>query len=216
MSRPGLHPDAQSRDAVETAKGVECNTAAPLIQGPELASTPWFISMADPHTPILLAEASDSAFATRFRQAMSDSEHSHLPRVHYPPEDQLLALSDSPCTWPSPPQARLLVNAAIKCLGRWHHIVRRSVILEELEQSLQYPRSMGCLLQSKFWVLFAIGKMYSTRTSAAPKSFPGLEYFGKATKVLRIISERPTVEMVETWLLLVCRLYGCSCITFTC
>lgn len=216
MSQPGLHSDAQSRDAVETAKGVERHTTVPSIQGPELASTPWFINMADPQTPILLAEASDSAFATRFRQAMSDSEHNHLPRVNYPPEDQLLALSDSTCAWPSPPQARLLVNAAIKCVGRWHHIVRRSVTLEELEQSLQYPTSMGCHLQSKFWALFAIGKMYSTRMSAAPKSFPGLEYFGKATKVLRVISERPTVEMVETWLLLVCHLHGCSCITLTC
>jgi proline utilization trans-activator len=165
---------------------------APSTLAPELASTPWFIDMAVPNTPILLAEASDSAFATRFRQAISGSEHSHIPRVNYPAEDQLLGLSDA------------------ACLGRWHHIVRGSVILDELEEGLQYPKSMGALLQSKFWVLFAIGKMYSTRTSVAPKCFPGLEYFAKATKILRFISERPTVEMVETWLLLVCYHLGCS------
>lgn len=159
--------------------------------------------MAVPHTPILLAEASDSAFATRFRQAMSSSDHGHFPRVNYPTEEWLLAMSDAACAWPNPPQARLLVNAALRCLGRWHHIVRKSVILEELEKTLQQPKSVGCLLQSKFWALFAIGKTYSTRTSATSGTFPGLEYFAKATKILRIISERPTVEMVETWLLLV-------------
>jgi proline utilization trans-activator len=195
---------------VEITKGPERHTTAPSTLAPELASTPWFIDMAVPNTPILLAEASDSAFATRFRQAISGSEHSHIPRVNYPAEDQLLGLSDAACAWPSPSQARLLVNTALKCLGRWHHIVRGSVILDELEEGLQYPKSMGALLQSKFWVLFAIGKMYSTRTSVAPKCFPGLEYFAKATKILRFISERPTVEMVETWLLLVCYHLGCS------
>lgn len=159
--------------------------------------------MAVPHTPILLSEASDSAFATRFRQAMSSSDHCHFPRVSYPSEDQIRVLGDAACAWPSPPQARLLVNAALKCLGRWHHIVRSSVILEELEKILQYPGAVGFLTQSKFWALFAIGKTYSTRTSATPGCFPGLEYFAKATKILRINSERPTVEMVETCLLLV-------------
>lgn len=202
----------QHGDAVGNAKNAERNIIAAATQHPELTSTPWFIDTAVPHTPILLAEASDSAFATRFRQAMSNSDHCHFPRVNYPTEDQLLALSDATCVWPSPAQARLLVNAALKCLGRWYHIVRNSVILEELEQSLQYPRSMGCLLQSKFWALFAIGKTYSLRTSATTGNFPGLEYFAKATKVLRVISERPTVEMVETWLLLVYHPSGHDCI----
>ncbi|KAK5992150.1 putative transcriptional regulatory C3C7.04-like protein [Cladobotryum mycophilum] len=188
--KPGLHPDSQNGDAAET------------VCGAELASTPWFINTAVPHTPILVAEASDSAFATRFRQAMSDSDHSHIPRVNYPSEEELMTLSETVSEWPTPAQARLLVSAALKCLGRWHHIVRSSVILDELERNLPYPKFMGCLLKSKFLALFAIGKMYSTRTSAAPNKFPGLDYFAKATKVLRAVSERPTVEMVETWLLL--------------
>ncbi|KAL7959009.1 fungal-specific transcription factor domain-containing protein [Trichoderma compactum] len=126
----------------------------------------------------------------------------HFPRVSYPAEDQIPVLGDASCEWPSPPQARLLVNAALKCLGRLHHIVRSSVIFEELEKLFRDPRAVGFLIQSKFWALFAIGKTYSTRTSAAPGASPGLEYFAKATKVLRVISERPTVEMVETCLLL--------------
>lgn len=57
---------------------------------------------------------------------------------------------------------------------------------------------------SKRWVLSAIGKMCST-TSAACKISLGLEYFAKASKTLRVISERPTIEMVETWHLLGCQ-----------
>lgn len=204
-SQSGSPIDAQTKNTVEISHGADLSNAASSIDVPEAATTPWFIDMAVPHTPILLSEASDSAFATRFRQAMSDSEHSHLPRVNFPADDQLLASGDAACAWPSPSDARLLVNAALKCLGRWHHIVCRSAVLEELERSLQHPRSIGFLLQSKLWVLFAIGKMYSTRTPAACKTFPGLEYFAKATKILRVTSERPTIEMVETWLLLVCK-----------
>ncbi|KAL6889963.1 fungal-specific transcription factor domain-containing protein [Trichoderma evansii] len=201
-SQSGSPVDAQTKDTVEISHGADLPDAASSIDIPEAAATPWFIDMAVPHTPILLSEASDSAFATRFRQAMSDSEHSHLPRVNFPADDHLLALGDAACAWPSPSEARLLVNAALKCLGRWHHIVCRSAVVEELERSLQHPRSIGFLLQSKLWALFAIGKMYSTRTPAACKTFPGLEYFAKATKILRVTSERPTIEMVETWLLL--------------
>ncbi|OPB43524.1 Zn2Cys6 transcription factor [Trichoderma guizhouense] len=201
-SSPRPRHGSQHLSGEGTEKITEETVAVPSTQAPELTSTPWFIDMAVPHTPILLSEASDSAFATRFRQAMSSSEHCHFPRVSYPAEDQILVLSDTACEWPSPPQARLLVNAALKCLGRWHHIVRSSVIFEELEKLLQGPRAVGFLTQSKFWALFAIGKTYSTRTSATPGAFPGLEYFAKASKVLRVISERPTVEMVETCLLL--------------
>ncbi|KAL9487798.1 hypothetical protein ACSS6W_000075 [Trichoderma asperelloides] len=201
-SQSGSPIDTQDNDTLQISHGADLRDEASSIDVPESAATPWFIDMAVPHTPILLSEASDSAFATRFRQAMSDSEHSHLPRVNFPADDHLLALGDAACAWPNPSQARLLVNAAFKCLGRCHHIVSRSAVLEELERSLQYPRSIGFLLQSKLWVLFAIGKMYATRISAACKTFPGLEYFARAIKILRVTSERPTLEMVETWLLL--------------
>lgn len=188
------HPDHQQRDDREDSSP----------QSPQLASAPWFINIniAVPHTPILIAEASDSAFATRFRQAMSSPEHSHLPRVSYASENLLSALSDAACAWPSPPLARLLIKAALACLGSWCHVVRGSVVLEEFEQSLGQAQSMGALRQNKFWALFAIGKMYTARTSS--ETFPGLEYFAKASRVLSIMSERPIIEMVETWLLLVC------------
>ncbi|KAL4750654.1 hypothetical protein BDW72DRAFT_213275 [Aspergillus terricola var. indicus] len=165
--------------------------------GPVLAEAPWFVNADALHTPILVAEASDSAFASRFRQVMAQSRHDHLPRVNFPSDEQLLAWSETECPWPTPARARLLVQAALNGLGRCYHIVRRSSTLQELNNI-----SLGALSKSKLWALFAIGEMYTTRNPSTDKDFPGIRYFCKATNILRIVSERPRVDMVEIQLLL--------------
>ncbi|KAL4959396.1 Zn(II)2Cys6 transcription factor [Aspergillus stella-maris] len=171
-------------------------------RGNVLSDAPWFVNADSLHTPILVAEASDSAFATRFRQAMSDDHHGHLPRVDFPGDEQLLALSDVECAWPSPARARLLVGAAVNGLGRCYHIVRRSSTLRELETTIQSNSSPSLLTKSKLWGLFAIGEIYATRSAIGEKAFPGLRYFCKAIGILRIVSERPSVEMIEVQLVL--------------
>lgn len=175
-----------------------------LEKAPVLAEAPWFVNADALQTPILVAEASDSAFATRFRQAMSSAQHGHLPRVNFPSDEQLLALSDTPCPWPTPARARLLVRAAVNGLGRCYHIVRRSSILQEVESAMHNRSQIALVMKSKLWVAFAIGEMYTTRMSASERAFPGLHYFCKATNVTRMVSERPSVDMVEIQLLLVC------------
>ncbi|RSL56435.1 hypothetical protein CEP54_008854 [Fusarium duplospermum] len=176
--------------------------ATSTLQGTLLEERPWFFDMNVLHTPVLIGEASDAAFATRFRQAISEPGHSHIPRVNYAPDDRLLTLSDADCPWPIPSRARLLVNVALKYVSRCYHIVRKSQILEGLEQTIQNPHSTDSLLKSKLWALFAIGEMYSTRTAAKEKNFPGMCYFARATRVLRIISERPRIDAIEIRLLL--------------
>ncbi|KAL4878742.1 fungal-specific transcription factor domain-containing protein [Aspergillus karnatakaensis] len=171
-----------------------------------LAEAPWFVNAAALSTPILVAEASDLAFATRFRQAMSDGQHGHLARVNFPSDEQLLALADAECLWPTPARARLLVRAATNGLCQCYHMVRRSSVLHELEcaiqsQSQSQPQ-IGLRSKSKLWVMFAIGEMYTTRNSTRERVFPGLHYFCKAMNALRIVSERPSVDMVELHLLL--------------
>ncbi len=181
-----------------------------LEKNPVLAEAPWFVNADTLHTPILVAEASDSAFATRFRQAMSSAQHGHLPRVNFPSDEQLLELSDSPCLWPTPARARLLVRAALNGLGRCYHIVRRSSILQEVESAIHNRPQTGLLMKSKLWAAFAVGEMYTTRTATSERTFPGLHYFCKAMNVIRMVSERPNVDMVETQLLLVCSPTCCS------
>ncbi|TEA17097.1 putative transcriptional regulatory protein [Colletotrichum sidae] len=181
------------------AKEVTDNAVA--VQAPSLDERPWFFDMNIPHTPILIGEASDAAFATRFRQAISTGDHSHIPRVNYATDEKLLTLSDLDCPWPSPARARFLVSGALRYVSRSYHIVRKSVILEGLEQTLQNPTESDSLLKSKLWALFAIGAMYSTR-SATSEHFPGMGYFARATRILRIVSERPRIDVVELRLLL--------------
>ncbi|KAF5532490.1 positive activator of transcription [Fusarium napiforme] len=178
------------------------STETSSLQGTLLEERPWFFDMNVLHTPVLIGEASDAAFATRFRQAISEPGHSHIPRVNYAPDERLLALSDQDCPWPIPSRARLLVNVALKYVSRTYYIVRKSQILEGLEQTIVNPHSADSLLRSKLWVLFAIGEMYSTRTAAKDRNFPGMAYFARATRILRIISERPRIDAIEIRLLL--------------
>lgn len=174
------------------------------MPAPALQERPWFFDMNVPHTPILIGEASDAAFATRFRQAISDAEHSHIPRVNYATDERLVALSDSDTPWPSPARARFLVNVALKYGTHCYHIVRKSSVLEGLEQVLQNPSMGDSLFMSKLWALFAVGEMYSSRTAVVGGNFPGIGYFARATRILQIVSERPRIDAIEVRLLLVC------------
>nr|XP_036587178.1 C6 transcription factor [Colletotrichum truncatum]KAF6797909.1 C6 transcription factor [Colletotrichum truncatum] len=186
-------PPSTGKDPVDSAIAV---------QAPSLDQRPWFFDMNIPHTPILIGEASDAAFATRFRQAIATGEHRHIPRVNYATDERLLALSDIDCPWPSPARARLLVGVALRYVSRCYHIIRKSIILDGLEQTIQNPTESDSLLKSKLWALFAIGAMYSTRSATSEKDFPGMGYFARATRVLRISSERPRIDVVELRLLL--------------
>ncbi|CEL10270.1 hypothetical protein ASPCAL13392 [Aspergillus calidoustus] len=172
------------------------------VQGPVLSETPWFVHIDTTHTPILVAEASDSAFATRFRQAMSSAQHGHLPRVSFPNDEKLLELSDADCPWPGSARARFLVRSAIQCLGRCYHIIRQSATLADLECAIHVPSSLGLLAKSRLWAVLAIGEMYVTKFPFAGDAFPGIRYFAKAMRVTRIVSERPNLDTVEILLLL--------------
>ncbi|KAI8287923.1 hypothetical protein K4K60_011811 [Colletotrichum sp. SAR11_57] len=189
-------PDIPTVSARET---VDNGIAVPA---PSLDQRPWFFDMNIPHTPILIGEASDAAFATRFRQAIATGDHSHIPRVNYATDERLLALSDVDCPWPSPARARFLVGVALRYVSRCYHIIRKSLILDGLEQTLQNPSESDTLLKSKLWALFAIGAMYTTRSATSERDFPGMGYFARATRVLRIVSERPRIDVVELRLLL--------------
>ncbi|KAK2616141.1 hypothetical protein N8I77_002848 [Diaporthe amygdali] len=183
--------------SVRTVRAESRGPPEPLIR--ELASmrAPWFVNMNVPHTPILVAESSDSAFATRLRQVASNVQQNHLPCVDFVSDDTILTLSDADCAWPSPARARFLLDTTIKRLGRSYHILLRSAVFDELEQHIRSPNSSSLLTRSRLWAAFAIGELYATRMSVSSDTFPGLNYFAKATKILQIIPERPLIGMIE-------------------
>lgn len=110
---------------------------------------------------------------------------------------QMLNVHGQPCS------CTTFVRAAVNGLGRCYHIERRSSILQDLECAIQNHHPTGSLNKSKLLVVFAIGEMYTTRNSTSEKAFPGIHYFCKAMNVLRLVSERPSVDMVEIQPLLV-------------
>jgi hypothetical protein len=172
-------------------------------RNPLLAERPWFLPLQSLRVPILIGEAADAAFATRFRQAIADAAPSHIPRVSYPDLDQIEALSNSECPQPNPAQARFLLQSALSMIDACHHIVRRSVEQALLERYLHSPQSVDVFSQSKILALFALGELHSNRHRDSVSQTPGLLFFSHAVKAHGRILERPSIECIETDLLLV-------------
>lgn len=150
-----------------------------IALNPTLNAKPWFDSVNVFRTPILIGEAADNAFATRFRQAISDPqapEPTHLLRINYITDEPLMNLAGFEVAWPSPSRARFLIGAALNYVSRCYCLVRRSSIMEDLEQSIRDPTWGNPLLHCKFWALFAVGELCSTR-SVGTQGFPGIAFF---------------------------------------
>ncbi|KAI0866554.1 fungal-specific transcription factor domain-containing protein [Xylaria cubensis] len=170
---------------------------------PVLSNGPWFDSLNVFKSPVLIGEAADAAFATRFRQVIADPatpKPTHLLRLNYTSNESLMSLTDASTTWPGPSRARFLLEAAMKYIGRCYHIVQRQVALDGWERINRDPSRGSPILRSRYWALFAIGELYITK-SIGTGGFPGLAYFAQASKALGYLDERPEVESVELYLL---------------
>ncbi|TDZ16360.1 putative transcriptional regulatory protein [Colletotrichum orbiculare MAFF 240422] len=100
----------------------------------------------------------------------------------------IMNLAEATCPWPSPPKARLLIEVALRVVSGCFHIVRKSCVLDAVEMS----HSTSSSNQIPTW------KEYSVKYH----DFPGLHYFAKATKILNYLGERPTMDLLETRLIL--------------
>ncbi|KAI1486760.1 fungal-specific transcription factor domain-containing protein [Biscogniauxia mediterranea] len=186
----------------EAAKG--SNLQRDSARNPLLDNGSWFVPHSTSEMPGLVGEAADTAFATRFRQAMvNDHNIQHMPRTHYVFDSTLASLADAECPWPPVSRARLLVKTAIDTVGSCYHCVRRSEVFKSLKQHYCSPLSPDSVLSCRLWALFALGEVYSARTMPmSDGDFPGLAYFARASRVLRNLRERPQIETIEVLLLL--------------
>ncbi|KAH6675318.1 fungal-specific transcription factor domain-containing protein, partial [Plectosphaerella plurivora] len=165
----------------------------------------WFAPTRTVDTPAWIGEISDAAFATRLRQFASSSQTpNHILRTQYASDHDLrtLATMSSP-VWPSPPHAKLLVEAALQFMRHSYHIVRRSEVLSTLRlgsSGLVGSPTIG----AKMWALFALGELQSSKCPPGSSStdFPGLAYFAIASEAARMNNERPHLDTIETVLLL--------------
>ena len=155
--------------------------------------------------PIHIGEAADTAFATRFRQALSGAPVDHIPRIDYAMDRDLLMLSESDCPWPSPASARFLLETSLQAVCQCYHIVRKSIVRRDLDLVLRGESSHNSLITCRLWALFALGVLHSTKVPAREDWFPGFVYYAQAARLLKFLSERPGVESMEVLLLLVRR-----------
>lgn len=153
--------------------------------------------------PIHIGEAADAAFATRLRQAVSIRPVSHLPRVHYMSDDALRTFAETPVQWPSASRLRFLIDVALKTVCKTWHIVRRSVVLDDVQKFLQNPSSCSWLVQCRISALLAIGEAASSRCVLPDAAFPGVRYWAHAVRMAHMPCERPRLEFVEIHLLMV-------------
>ncbi|KAK6223336.1 hypothetical protein LQW54_000453 [Pestalotiopsis sp. IQ-011] len=168
-------------------------------RNPLFGDRPWFHDT--PGAPILIGEAADAAFATRFSQALSDGSTSHIQRISFPTDNALLGLGVSACPPPARGKARFLMKAALRIVSRHYHVVLKSVVLGHLEKFLHQPSGLDLLLSSKMWALLALGEVYTAR-SGTVENFPGLAYFAQASRALQVVQERPSLDSIEVLLLL--------------
>lgn len=166
----------------------------------------WFAQTRTSDTPIWIGEISDAAFATRFRQFASSSQTpSHIPRTQFASDDDLRLLVSTNPAWPTPPRARLLVQTALKFLRYSYHVVRRSEVLSVLDTFCSDPSNaaFGTVAKAKMCALFALGELRSSKCLGSSKRLPGLAYFAIASDTVRLINERPQLDVIETTLILV-------------
>lgn len=153
--------------------------------------------------PDLVAESTDAAFATKFRQALSGQQQKHIPRTEHVNDAVLASRLTSHFRWPSPARARFLVKVAMSTVCRRWYLVRKSTTLEGLEQALRNPAACDLLSTSKLFALFALGEVYSSRASLSENEFPGIDYYSDAARSLQVLTERPRIDCVETLNMLV-------------
>ncbi|KAF5588756.1 transcriptional regulatory [Fusarium pseudocircinatum] len=165
----------------------------------------WFAHTRASDTPIWIGEISDAAFATRFRQFASSSQTpSHIPRTQFASDDDLRLLITTNPAWPKPLRARLLIKTALKFLRCSYHVVRHSEVLSALNTFCLDPSNAGIspVMKSKVCALFALGELRSSKCLSSSKRLPGLAYFAVASDTVRMINERPQLDVIETTLIL--------------
>lgn len=188
------------------APGNDEHTSTPQSEpsrNPVLDDVPWFQHQSSFNVPLRVGEGADTAFATRFRQSISPVSVKHPPRFRYPSEAQIASLSAAGISTPTPTRARFLIQAALANIDKIHHIVQRSSVSTLLDRFFDVKTPLDILARCKVFALLALGELYTSHCRASDGNFPGLQYFSLASKAYGCLLERPSVDSIETALLLV-------------
>ena len=184
----------------------------PTLQGndqsdrnPLIGDRAWFHPYDPIAPPIYVGEAACTAFATRFRRFLTDNDcAAHMPRTQYVSEEELLIATQTGVPWPNLARAQLLVKKAMYHVGRVYHMMLRKSTLAALKETYRTSQFDHSANTCKFFVLFALGEVYSVRTDTSTgQNIPGMLYYARAVELMKLLPERPSITHIEALLLLV-------------
>jgi hypothetical protein len=108
--------------------------------------------------------------------------------------------------WPSLVHAKLLVKTALGHLNPAFHLVLRKGTFDVLHNIYQRRDFDDPGFQCKYFALFAIGQAFSSvydTTNLNTSAILGSAFFARAMNLFQIIPERPSMNHIESILLLV-------------
>ena len=160
-----------------------------------------------------VGESTCSAFGDRILQCLDpQSMAAPLPPAQHYVRNSTFArqlTSVGNCKFPERIRANLLVRVALRFIGQDYHFFLHQDFLQKLDKMYISPqdREDDSIWVCKFFVILALGEMYSTSLPAAKEtptsSVPGTEYFLTAVSLLQDKFEEPSIAQIETLLLFV-------------
>lgn len=167
----------------------------------------WFQSEDASILPIYTSESACTVFASQLCKCLktTNSPALDIPRLNYADESTLKLALNADISWPSLVYAQLLVKTALGHINPAFHLALKKDTISVLSSVYQNETFNDPIIKCKYFVLFAIGQVYSMPNDAGNTSaVPGTAYFARSLNLLQVIPERPSMLHIECLLLLVC------------
>ncbi|KAJ6036337.1 fungal-specific transcription factor domain-containing protein [Penicillium herquei] len=197
--------DERVREIIRETITGPSNHASSTQPSDSVEDDAWFQTQDSSNLPLYINEAACIAFSTQLCQCLrpTDPLAMHIPRRNYTDEETLASLNQVDTHWPGYARAQLLVRTALGHINPGFHLVRRKEALDGLRNVYEKCNFNNSITKCKYFALFAIGQGYSAgQSSASPSVVPGTEYFARASYLIQIIPERPSMAHIESLLLL--------------
>ncbi|KAK6582393.1 hypothetical protein PZA11_004801 [Diplocarpon coronariae] len=151
-----------------------------------------------------VGEAACTTFGSKLRQFLLGEDNPPIPsRPRYYKNQRMLRASSTDCQLPNRSDAQLLVRVVLRFIGPDYHLLRRTSFLERLEETYQLEVLNDPIWLCRLFTVFALGEIYTVRsTKPRGNGVPGISFFLKALDFFQDLYEEPTVEYIETLLLL--------------
>lgn len=185
--------------ALAPAPGPDVEVVNPLFDARQIQPCTQMVT-----EPPFIGEAACDAFRERLLQSLNKKDVSSLPATPKYIKNGLFGCEASvDYALPDRIHAKLLLQVAKRFIGNGQHLYLNSY-MEELESVYQQDAKPSAMWLCKFFVLLALGELYSNRQRRGSiDQVPGENYFATAMSVLQDQYEEATTLHVEVYLLLV-------------